>query len=1758
MRNQVFKKLFSVLLALIMVAGLLPASAMAGGWGAMDVDTTPVPTGTVQPTESAEPTDPAETETPEVTEVPEPTPENPAATVEPTQGEPTAEPTDEGIMPANVMPVQADVELQYRIVHLDCGRKYFSKDWIIALMYEAKAAGYNQIQLAFGNDGLRFLLDDMSFTVNGTTYSHETVVSKVEAGNKAQNSSGDARWLTQSEMNEIIIAANTLGIEIVPLLNLPGHANAILDIAEDGYNASVYGKTSQNTLAVTNSNACEFAYALFTKYVDYFAGNGCKFFNFGADEYGNDVDGNPHFDALGSSNYKDYFAPFINRLAAYIVSKGMTPRTFNDGLYYNKTNPWNMNTSTNTSIAKIQCCYWSSGWGSYPVATASQIFNNGHSMINTHGDYYYVLGKDDAFTPGTSTTHDVSLYTAAANFNNNTFAGGDTISSVGSMFCIWCDYPNAESEQQVAANVRFVLRAMAQRMEGNSINSMSTAVVANGFNEDGTLNTTGGETGGETELKTENITLTVGQTSKEYTQDNDVTGKVNADGYDSTIASYTAEYKKVEGNSEPTLEKVDVTVGLTNNVVTYTGVISDNNGHYLAINNGQISSVTDASAATVFTVTNYYGGSYYAIAGNNYYLCIEHNGNLGVSSSLEYHGYLTYDATKGFKGYYASSYYLTYVDGTGWTVDKNGNSNVALYKVTTETTDPVERYATVITFTGKKVGNTSIIIGNVQYNIEVVKENLENVTPLVVEYWITNSRINGADENGVDQGVQHQQISIRATDNNVATPGGVEIAQLVHPKGVKDGRTQEYWQSKILDVEQSNNSTSGTELQTTKEGDDETLNGTAFTKVRYYGSKWQVYTTEWIDVDRSQVTVNYTGDNNSSQTYSGDKNQLVAYYMEVVDIKNVHGTNDLHINAADWGTKGDGSGSWGYTPEPNRCSVSIQLVYEDNTRNPNGTTADDLKSKTIVYGYWDGGRGLGTMIFNGQGNYQIYKVTAETGDMTSTTGSNNTVTVTGFEWDNNEETVWEGDLTNSVSIGNPARNPSYDEPKDNLAWNTSAYNKNNAILIRVYVKYIANKDALHVNYYIDGTTTKIYDYSIEVGETTTFDPDFARTDGGELINNTVNDYYGVLRTVLWDLKLMPQVSAQYRYTKYNFVRAERVDEGKTVNLYYTFDATKTFVVDFGLPMVIKPTDMNDNLATAMINSVEIGQKTTCAKITADDSHNITYTLTQTIDGEDNFSLKYYGSLKTEDGTQTGEVEYSVKVIPATNVYYEDSFAKFIGGAGAAAGATWTIFNNNGDTLTEQQQKDSYTNQALEALGTKENVYGYDRAYQNSTMFSMGSARKVTVTQDMVTNWNDTTSAWPTAQFTFKGTGFDIISLTDNTSGAIFVDVVNAKTGVKAKSLFVNNYYGYKYNEATQTWETVQTGNNALYQIPVIAVRDLGYDEYNVVISVAYNTFFDKTTKQEYSFWLDAVRVYDPMGKDNAIYNTWNEKEGYPQYIKLRSELIKLGESAAGALFIDGKENANISEYANYGPNNEVYLANGQAITFKLEGNDLSKIATVQIGAKAPNGNAKLVVNSKEVKELGTATEMYYTIERSGDNTFTISNTGNGILSLTNLKITYTEKGNVSLGAMNETEQTASVMAVRALFAPAPIEPEPEPEPEKTFEPERFEASWSRNVMQGRKATLTVKTSEDVEAITVDGQTIRSYRTRTERVGFGRRAKRITYREFTYSMVAQESADFSVTAINAEGTESEAITARLTVKTRPNSLRDMWDWFKGWF
>lgn len=495
----------------------------------------------------------------------------------------------------------------------------------------------------------------------------------------------------------------------------------------------------------------------------------------------------------------------------------------------------------------------------------------------------------------------------------------------------------------------------------------------------------------------------------------------------------------------------------------------------------------------------------------------------------------------------------------------------------------------------------------------------------------------------------------------------------------------------------------------------------------------------------------------------------------------------------------------------------------------------------------------------------------------------------------------------------------------------------------------------------------------------------------------------------------------------------------------------------------------------------------------------------------------------------------------STLYYEDSLAAFTNGKGAALGADWSNVDNDGNAATEK----TGVYQALEELGKGDRTpYGNDGAYDNSSMLSMGTAHKVTVTAAMAAKWSkdDTASAWPTAQFTFKGTGFDIISLTNNKSGAIFVDVYKAGEEKPTYSYIVDNYYGYNYNKDTGKWEVVNSGTeNALYQIPVMKVTGLDYGEYNAVVTVFYDGLFNHTGDTQYSFWLDAIRIYDPMGVDRTEYK--DDHEGYPQYIKLRDTLVDGTAKPDGTdktVFIDGGSTADImTTYANYGPNNEVYLMKGQAITFKIPQN--ANVDSIQIGAKAPDGkSAQMVVNTDNPVEISTATEMYYQIANAGGQ-FTITNTGDGILSLTNLKITYSAKDSVSLGALDTQEQENAVSLVRALFTA----------PAATFSPETFEADWGRAVRAGKRATLTVKTSADVESITVDGQSITSYTTRTQRTGWGWWSPKVTYHVFTYTITAPaQTTDYAVCAVNAEGTASEAVTATLTVK--PTTW---WNW---WF
>lgn len=585
--------------------------------------------------------------------------------------------------------------------------------------------------------------------------------------------------------------------------------------------------------------------------------------------------------------------------------------------------------------------------------------------------------------------------------------------------------------------------------------------------------------------------------------------------------------------------------------------------------------------------------------------------------------------------------------------------------------------------------------------------------------------------------------------------------------------------------------------------------------------------------------------------------------------------------------------------------------------------------------------------------------------------------------------------------------------------------------------------------------------------------------------------------------------------------------------YNANDTSRTYVVDFGLPLQI--TGIFDSGAEKNIGNVKLNDSNTLkygTVVLTSNGYNSSLVYTRTDDKAINDAETIVLDVTYKMGSSNITLQKTLTIIPATSVYYEDSFAKFTDGTGKAADAKWT-------TDTDGTAAKATTTQALTELGkmSVDDVYGNDAAYADSTKLSMGSAHKVIVKSDMYEK-NDKTTTWPTATFTFKGTGFDVISLTDNNSGMISVKVYavgSDGTETLEKTKYVNNYYGYEFKDGV--WTVNNSANNALYQIPVIKVDDLAYGTHKVVITTAYASYADKTGDNQYSFWLDAIRVYDPMGKDNATYT--KDGEGYPQYIKLRDQLAKENGSVTtntNLLFIDGAEKAAIATYANYGPNNEVYLAKGQAITFTVPKN--AKIASIQIGAKAPNGSAaQMVVNSGEAKEIQSATEMYYEIGTEGQN-FTIANNGNGILSLTNLKITFTDKpgSTIALTAPTADEQTAAVMSVRALFAA----------PEQTFVPEHFTAKWSRNVRKGGTATLTVKASADVESITVNGEEITVYTTKTARSFWGAKE---TYHVFTYRVTNAATADYSICAVNADGVASDPITATLTV--RP-SIRDWWN------
>jgi len=1633
-----------------------------------------------------------------------------------------------------------DTGYKYNIMFLDCGRKYFSVNSIKQIIDNASAAGFNYIQLAVGNDGLRFLLDDMSLTVNGTTYSSERVSAAIHAGNEAYYNF-DVDELTQSEMDEIIAYAASKGMGVIPCVNTPGHMDAILSAATDLTGKTCSYRGSARTIDVTNTTAVAFTQALLQKYISYFAGKGCKLFNMGADEYANDkyTDGSMGFGNLQSTGKYSYYVTYVNAVAKMVKDAKMTPMAFNDGIYFNS------NTSSGTFDTDILICYWSNGWSSYTPMPAANLAAKGFKLINTHGDYYWVLGKSDwQCSPE-----------KAKGFNYKTFQGGTINDPAGSMFCIWCDYPGAGAEATVISKTAATIAAFGKALP-------KVKPVEDVKNVTKTDDTTG------VSVTAPGLT---GLTVKEAAApsiDTAAEGKVLA--YDVTPTTESGNYAEAASVSFKTPSGWDTSrvrgfVVNTDGTVTdgLTGVVENGSftftaPHFSVMGIYQLSAdaPTDINVAVGGTATVTVKGVNLA---GTYHTADESIATVTVTGQNETtkphytEATVSYSKLAGSNTKWTKTDYFYEVDGNYHPVyayysnyryyygysTTNSNNNVTqvgyswygyasvtgIYEQTGAETVPA---SSTITFTGKSAGDTSVTIGGVKYNIHVTEKTPDNAltgTSINLEYWITNNKVYDGSQTAANQ---YQKIT--TSTNGVTTAEGVALADLApNPANsfFDDTVTVYYWQAMRLDAAHK---------QTAASGVDQTAEGTTLTHIRYHGGAWQYKTADGV------------------WHYFEAGDQLVAYYLQKTEV-----TKEIDTYVKDWGYGTDST-----TPDTSsgngQAALTIAVVYPDGTVSP--TEGEMYSKSTTIFNYW-GGRDIGIVAPVNNSNYSISKITVTDGTRKSNTSANVWYSSDTIEWNKTPNAAgkeWydETEVWNKSSGTTPMVNGK----RSNITWSA----KNTAKLVLIYLEPIEKETNLNVQYIdLNANNNVFHSYQI-VMTYNQGDPEPTFTDKLMLGNTVIGDKgpwngskesdgnylsddayvvnaAGTEQKFKKDITTIPGINGIYASGLYQYARADISKDGKTLRLYYNLNQAegKTFVVDFGLPVQIPFSDFGiTNASRITVSFDEKDPNVTKRQGNYGNgeidmgNHIVTYTLTKTLDAK--VAVPIYVT-----DAQGKKLVQNVYIIPASNVYYEDSLAAFTNGKGAASGAKWSIVDKDGNETTEG----SAPIQELEQLGSS-GVYGYDKAYKDSSMLSMGTAHKVTVTANMANTdaWKaQSGSAWPTAQFTFKGTGFDIISLTNNKSGAIFVDVYKVGEEKPTYSYIVDNYYGYNYNKETGKWDVVNSDTeNALYQIPVMKVTGLDYGEYNAVVTVFYDGLFNQTGDSQYSFWLDAVRIYDPMGVDRTEYK--DDHEGYPQYIKLRDTLAK--STIGTTLFIDGKDSATIAEYANYGPNNEVYLMNGQAITFKIPQN--ANVDSIQIGAKAPDGkSAQMAVNEDAPVELSTATEMYYKINvnvSTADQTVVIANKGGtGILSLTNLKITFKNKptDKITLTALNNQEQENAVSLVRALFT-APV---------ATFSPETFEADWGRAVRAGKRATLTVKTSADVESITVDGQSITSYTTRTQRTGWGWWSPKVTYHVFTYTITAPaQTTDYAVCAVNAEGTASEAVTATLTVK--PTTW---WNW---WF
>ena len=422
---------------------------------------------------------------------------------------------------------------------------------------------------------------------------------------------------------------------------------------------------------------------------------------------------------------------------------------------------------------------------------------------------------------------------------------------------------------------------------------------------------------------------------------------------------------------------------------------------------------------------------------------------------------------------------------------------------------------------------------------------------------------------------------------------------------------------------------------------------------------------------------------------------------------------------------------------------------------------------------------------------------------------------------------------------------------------------------------------------------------------------------------------------------------------------------------YIYPGDDSIVIDYGLPVEINvlANDMAIDGGTKSVIHVQEQGSFGTAKIV---NNKVVYTPTRQLNDVE--VLTY--TAKVEKGVDSKEGTGYIYIIPATTMYYEENFTGMV-----------TFTTNGWQSVGEATN--SYQETAF--VGKVGNSpYGSDPAYLDDSGDSNGTSMHVS-----------TVGAAAQFSYTFTGTGTSFFARTTNNTA--YMRVVVSKDGEKVYELMRDTSYKTDIDGTT------------LYNIPVFTYMAEGYDTYTVTVTLAvHNNMYQYGSE----FWLDGIRVFNPMNMRSDLANIATnayaaDGEANMTNVTLREKLLKdaTKDDVTGSLVWDDEhfviftdtngEIKTASEYQSKGPKEEVYLNDGQSVTFSLTNWDRNS-NKIYLGIKAPMGAGAVSINGHAVT-IGNTCDCYYDISgyvrlSEGNGTFEITASG-AVISVTNIKVT---------------------------------------------------------------------------------------------------------------------------------------------------------------